>query len=167
MLALTSDAHLVVNLPTSGDAVRLVHSLSPFHSSHATGKVDTNAHVPFCAFANVIADRPLVAEPFSEIVRRSEESKVKDYILPGLLGLGFMVVSIMFAQVEGDVVESQLAPVNFQPLEVILDEPMLIDTIAPISTDEDGLIQASFMSGEQMDEQYAPRVGEAPRAWAK
>lgn len=91
---------------------------------------------------------------------------MKDYILPGLLGLAFMVASIMFAQVEGEVVESELTPANFQPLEVILDEPMLIDSIAPIATDEDGLIQASFMSGGHVDEQ-APSVGEAPCAWAK
>ena len=92
---------------------------------------------------------------------------MRDYILPGLLGLAFMVASIMFAQAEGDAVEPDLAPPIFQPLEITQNEQTQPDTIAMVLPDEDDLIQASFVCCGQIDEENAAPAGEVPCPRAK
>jgi hypothetical protein len=92
---------------------------------------------------------------------------VRDYILPGLLGVAFMVASIMFAQAEGEVVEPDIAPAMFQPLEITQNEQTQPDTIAMVLPDEDDLIQASFVSCGETDEENAAPAVEVPCISAK
>ena len=92
---------------------------------------------------------------------------MRDYILPGLLGLAFMVVSIMFAQAEGDVVEPGLSPEIFELREITHSEETQLDAIAMVPPNEDDLIQASFVSSGEISGENAPPAGAVPCACVK
>ena len=83
---------------------------------------------------------------------------MRDFAFPAMLGLAFMLGSILVAPSDNEAVDAQPHTLDEQPADARLEQMQLLEPI-DFNSIEDGLVQATFV----LDEDVGPTCDPVPQ----